>query len=233
MSTKPDEFQQRIDRLRDDIVAQGRRVLAMLEDAFDSVFNRDTEAARRVIALDDEVDRVDVEIEQAAVKLLTAACASSAGLSEHQLREVLTIVKVNNELERAGDAGVRAAEHVPELARAGADVPETFRVMTNSVMGILRDAITAYDRRDGELAVVVLKSENTVASFKEAIMKDLESQCAGGTVGIEAAQTMHALATDADRVADYCSNIAEQVLYATTGKIVRHTEAGWIEIERA
>lgn len=230
MPTTPEGFEQRIDELRAAIVGQGERVEAMLEDAFESVFQRDVAAAERVIAMDDEIDRVDVEIEKNAVNLLADASAEEgAGLSKAQLRAVLTIVKINNELERAGDAGVRAAEHVADLSRANAEAPETFRVMTNSVMGILRDAVRAYDTSDGELAIVVLKSENAVASFKAAILKDVESQCASGVVGIEAAQTMHALATDADRISDYCSNIAEQVLYATTGKIVRHTEAGWIE----
>lgn len=232
MADSAAQYADRVDALRGAIVGQGHRVLAMLESAFGSVFDHDESGAKAAIDLDDEIDRVDVEIEQDAVALLAEAMQDEGdGLDRKQLREVLTVVKVNNELERAGDAGVRAAEHVGDLIRGKAATPDTFRVMTNSVLGILRDVITAYESRDGDLAIIVLKSESAVTSFKAAILKDVENSCAAGAIDVEAAQIMHELATDADRIADYCSNIAEQVLYAATGKIVRHTEAGWIEVQ--
>ncbi|MFI4896847.1 MAG: PhoU domain-containing protein, partial [Phycisphaerales bacterium JB059] len=70
MSSTPKPFADRIDVLRNSLVTQGALVREMVEHAFDSIFARDLELARKVIASDDEVDRVDLEVEQNAVNIL-------------------------------------------------------------------------------------------------------------------------------------------------------------------
>src|SRR5437660_5090458 len=112
-----DGFPHRIAQLKLELAAQGRRVQGLLEVAFDAVFARDLIDARRAIDLDDLVDKIDVEIERSAVALLTEATAAGAALPAEQLRMILTIVKVNNELERIADSGVAVCELVPELTK--------------------------------------------------------------------------------------------------------------------
>ncbi|MCC6661070.1 MAG: hypothetical protein IT437_09320 [Phycisphaerales bacterium] len=225
-------FDKRLARLHSDLVEQGRRVGALLEAAFDAAFARNEGLADRAIAQDDAIDRVDVEIEKACVNLLNEATNEGEELSEGQLRAVLTIVKVNNELERVADAGCRIAERVDDFIAVRGDIPETFRVMANSVVGILRDAVRAYDRSDATLARVVLQSENAVESFKAAILRDAEERIAQGGMSVDFAFALHEVANQAERMADHCTNIAEQVIYSVTGAIVRHTEGNWVETPR-
>src|SRR5437870_4436281 len=112
MTTSADGFADRLAKLKSILVEQGRRVQALIESAFDCAFARDATAADRVGGMDESIDRTDVEIEKASVQLLADATREGAELPIDQLRMVLTIVKINNELERIADAGVSVAEHV-------------------------------------------------------------------------------------------------------------------------
>ncbi len=223
-------FPERIAGLQGQLAAQGRSAQRLLEAAFDAAFARDLDAAKRAVDLDEQIDTVDVEIERAAVALLSEATADGAALSQDLLRRVLTIVKVNNELERIADAGVAVAELVKELAAQKVQLPETIRVMTNSVIGILRDCCSAIERNDGHLAKIVLASEDAVEAFKRALLRDLQMQITSGKLPMEAAFLVQELATQCEVISGHCSNIAEQALYVATGKIVRHMSGRWQEV---
>lgn len=232
MPTTPEGYTIRLQQLKADLVGQGQRVQALLEAAFAAAFACDPGMGAAVIAMDDEVDRVDVELEKASVRLLTDATHENSGLDPSQLRAVLTVVKINNELERIADSGVAIAERAGALRDMGGGIPETFQVMGNSVVGILRDVNQAYDRSDAALARVVLQSEDAVEAFKAAILTDAERRIAAGEMPVDFAFALHELANECCRMADHCTNIAEQVIYSVTGAIVRHTDVGWVDVPR-
>lgn len=235
MPVTPQGFAIRLGRLKADLVRQGDRVRALLEACFEAVFTRDPARAARAIGLDDEIDRVDVQIEKDAVQLLTDATHESARLEPTQLRAVLTIVKINNEMERIADCGVVIADRVADLRQMPGIIPETFQVMANSVVGIIRDVNRSFDKSDAALAKVVLQSEDCVEAFKAAILKDAERKiAAGGThMPVDFAFLLHEIANECCAMADHSTNIAEQVIYSVTGAIVRHTDAGWVEVPRS
>ncbi|MEO1584619.1 MAG: PhoU domain-containing protein [Planctomycetota bacterium] len=221
-------FDAKLAVLRTELAEQGRRVVAICDAAFDAFFEDDDSAARAAVDLDDAIDRADLAIEQRAVSLLGDAARNSNELPAEQLREVLVIVKANNELERIADCAVRIAERVSE--RRGAAVPETFRVMANSAIGIVRDVCSAIGNRDADRAKSVLRAEDTVQTFKTALLQDAEKRIASGDMAVETAFLLHGIASCCEHIADHSTNIAEQVLYWVTGTIVRHCEAGWIEV---
>lgn len=222
----PEEFSKQLGRLRADLVDQGRRVQAVLEAAFESIFDGDAERAAWVKAQDDVIDRADVEIEKASVRLL----AASPQTDEAGMRGILTVVKVNNEFERVADLAVDAARQVSKFPDGCSGVPETFRVMTNSVLGIVRDVNRSLERMDPDLADVVLMSEDAVESFKRAVLRDAERRIADRSLEVETAFLYHEIANICERMADHCTNVAEQIIYQATGKIVRHTEGRWEDV---
>ncbi|MEO1007390.1 MAG: PhoU domain-containing protein [Planctomycetota bacterium] len=230
MATTADEFQRRLGGLKADIVRQGLRVRILAEEAFEAVFSPDASALSRLNALEDEVDRVDVEIEREAVALLTDATEIGSRLADADLRLVLTIVKINNELERIADAGVQTAELGRQLSQREARCPATLRVMTNSVVGILRDAIQAIEAGTPELARVVLESDDAVEAFKDTLVREAERMVAGGSIGAGSAFAMVEIATACQFIAEHAVNIAEQLLYYHTGTIVRHSDGRWQEV---
>ena len=224
-------FEGRIDALRHDLVSQGSRVREMVEQSFDSIFARDLDVAKRVLQADDEVDRVDLQVEQDAVDLLCDISKATDGLGADRLRELLVCVKVNNELERIADAAGAVAERVIELADRTTPFPESTRVITNSVIGIVRDAIGAFASFDPERAKVVLRSEDAVLKFSDKIFRSSEQRVADGRMEPDVAFHLHHIVHQCELVADHCTNIAEQVIYAATGVVVRHTGGDWVEID--
>lgn len=237
MATHEHNYQERIERLRHSLVAQGRRVQMLIEKGFDAVFSRDAAAAREAIALDEDVDRVDIALEKTAVQLLTDACASPSALGAEQLRSVLTIVKINNELERIADVGVAISEQALLLAAGtggggsgGQSLPGNARMLANSAVGILRDATTSFDRLDPELAKVVLLSEEAVRQFKKVLVREAQEQLSKGRLTVDEVLSLNEVATLCEVMADHCTNIAEQVMYVATGTIVRHMQGHWEEV---
>lgn len=231
MTTTAEGFAARLAKLKADLVEQGRRVQSLIEAAFESVLSRDSAAASQVARMDEAVDRIDLEIEKASVQLLQDATREGAELSAEQLRMVLTIAKINNELERIADSGVAVSENVETLKKTAAVLPETFRVLANSVVGILRDADTSFSRLDPALAKVVLASEDAVEEFKKAVLREAQIQVAKGSLSVDAAFLLQELATHCEIMAGHCTNIAEQVIYVASGKIVRHTGGHWEQYE--
>jgi phosphate transport system protein len=230
MPTSSEGFTARTQALRGDLVAQGRRVQAMLEAAFQALFDNSVERANWAIAQDDAVDAADVELERACVALLTDATRQGAELDAQQLRAILTIVKVNNELERSADVATDIAEAAKAAGAGQSPFPDTFRVMANSVIGIVRDANAAVQRADPALANIVLQSQHAVGAFKDAVLRDAEQKLANGQMKPDFAFLLHEVANQCETIADHCTNIAEQVIYSTTGAIVRHLPTQWVQV---
>jgi phosphate transport system protein len=233
MPTNAADFSRRIEALKVDLVVQGRRVQGLVESAFDAVFTGKQGASADAIAQDDAVDVADVAFEKQCVDLLTDAARSGASLEPSAVRAVLTYAKINNELERIADAGVEVAEYVgvtsPDRAMTKG-CPETFRMMANSVVGIVRDTNRCVERGDARMAKMVLQSQHAVTAFKDAILRDAEQRIAKGTMSVDIAFRLHEIGNQCELMADHCTNIAEQVIYAETGAIVRHLPHEWVEL---
>jgi len=228
MPTSPDPFVQRITRLKADLVEQGRRVECMVETSVVAIFTRDQAKARWVIERDEVIDRADIEIEQAAVGLLTDIARVAVDIEPQLLRLVLMLVKVNNELERCADLAGDIAEQATAI---DAQLSDRFRVMANSVVGISHEAVSAFEREDTGIARAVLESDDTVDAFETMILRDIQSGVAAGKVSVEYAFAVHLVSHLLERLGDHCTNIAEQVIYIATGKIVRHAGGQWTEPE--
>lgn len=201
---------------------QGERVLEMLTLAVEAYFDHDDAKARRVVSMDDLIDSVDVAIERASIPLL-----GTVGGRESEVRRVLTIVKVNNELERIADCGVNIAEQVIGHQKLSDPMPPTFRVMANSVLGMLRDSVRALASSNADLARQVLLFDDTVDRFRNELIMQAQEQVALGAISVRFAFRLTGATRNMERVADHSTNICEQAIYLLTGKIVRHRPDGW------
>ena len=224
----------RLVELKSDLVEQGRHVQRIVEAAVQSIFEKDGSLAEKVVREDEVVDRVDIQIERVAVALLTESmqfCADGAEppLNAYQVRMVLTIVKVNNELERVADLAVAMVTRMGAWLKLPGDPPRRFRVMANSVIGMIEHSIMSLDEMDTDAARLVLTSDDATEAFREAILRENEEELASGNRSAEYAFALNRVAAAIARMADHCTNVAEQVIYVETGKIVRHTDEQWTE----
>ncbi len=230
MAMSPEDFRNELAEIRSDLSRQGALVTDMASRAFQAIYERDVASAREIVARDDEVDKADIEIERHMVDLLVRASHDSCGLRPETIRSSLTSIKVNNELERVADAATAVAEMVVRLGDRTTPFPKTLQVMTNSVVGIVRDSVRAFAGTDEPIARSVLASEGTVLSFNGIIVRDAEERVADGRLEVELAFELHGIASQAVIMADHCTNIAEQVIYESTGHIVRHTQGEWVQL---
>ncbi len=215
-------FDKKLARLKNDLVTQGRRVNELTLKAVECFFDRDSTKADNVIQGDDVIDKVNVEIERAAVPLLAMGTGD-----EHEIRSVLTIVKINNSLERVADCAVSIAVTVKDFGRYTEQIPPTFRVMANSVVGMMRDANRALDELNTDLAEQVLAFDDTVDRFKREIILDAEKKVADGSFNAQFAFGLLDVTKNLERIADHCTNICEQLIYVERGLVVRHLPEGW------
>ena len=215
-------FSLKLNELQTVLHAQGDRVLTLVTLAIESYFDHDEAKARTVVALDDEIDSVDVAIERASIPLL-----AMGQTNEHAIRQVLTLVKVNNELERIADCGVNIAEQVVGHQHLSDPMPPTFRVMANSVLGMLRDSNRALATSNAELARQVLLFDDTVDRFRNELILQAQEQVALGTSSVRFAFRVTGATRNMERIADHSTNICEQTIYLLSGKIVRHRPEGW------
>lgn len=219
------EFERKLSQLQADLNTQGARVSDQLLQAVDSSFGGDSSVAQKVVESDEIIDKADVEIERACIELLRLGAND-----EHGIRSVLTIVKVNNELERIADCAVNVAQSAIkkfQCLKLVSLAPPTFRVMANSVVGMARDTNQALAEADTEMAVRVLSFDDTVSRFRKEIVLDVQHRTSNGDLDPLLAFELLAVTRSLERIADHCTNICEQVIYLETGKIVRHLPEGW------
>ena len=196
-------------------------VQQVVDEAAEAVLNVDARLAQRVIDGDSRIDDEEVRVEKAAIDLL-ALQQPAAG----DLRLITTVIKVNSELERIADCAVNAAQRVLPLARDGGhEVPQDLRVMCSTVVATLRDAVRAFNQNDADLARQVLRSDDVVDALYHQIVQDMLARIEsdGRRAGEDLANIM--IAKNLERIADHCTNIAEDVIYIHTGRIIRHLHA--------
>lgn len=220
-------FAERLTELQRKLVRQGQAVQRQIERAVDAVFEKNRAQAEQVVRDDEPIDLEDIRIERDAVALLTDALDQGVKLDHHQVRMILTIVKVNNEFERISDCAVNIAERIEAFLGLETELPPKFRMMANSVIGIMQTTNTAFSAMDTIAAQLVLASDDATEAYKNALLHDTELALARGQHSVDYAFALRTVAANLGRMSDHCTNVAEQVIYVESGKIVRHTGDRW------
>jgi phosphate transport system protein len=210
-----------LDDLKGRVARMSAMVQALVEQSVEAVYTVDPKLAQQAILMDEKIDEEEVRVEKAAIDLL-ALHQPAAG----DLRLITTIIKVNSDLERIADCAVNAAQRVVPLAREGSyEPPRDLKLIGNSVVSILRDAIRAFNLNDAELARHVLRNDDVVDALYHQIVQDQLSELEQDGHGASTELSNIMIAKNLERIADHCTNIAEDVIYVHTGRIVRHLHA--------
>jgi phosphate transport system protein len=212
---------QLLDDLKDRVARMSTLVYQIVETAVESLLQADSRLAQSAISQDDRIDAEEVNVERMCIDLL-ALHQPAAG----DLRLVTTIIKVNSDFERIADCAVNVAQRVLPLARQESyDPPTDLRLMSSSVLATLRDTIKAFNLGDEALARQVLRSDDVVDALYHQIVQDMliMMEADGQKANTDLGNIM--IAKNLERIADHCTNIAEDVIYVHTGRIIRHSHA--------
>ncbi len=214
-------LQELLDELKGRLARMSATVQQLVEHAVEAIATTDVRLAQQVVNDDSKVDEEEVRIEKAAIDLL-ALHQPAAG----DLRFITTVIKVNSDLERVADCASNAAQRVLPLGRAGRYLaPADLKVMGNTVVSTLRDTIKALNLGDAELARQVLRSDDVVDALYHQILQDMlaKMEADGHDANTDLSNIM--IAKNLERIADHCTNIAEDVIYIQSGRIIRHLHA--------
>jgi phosphate transport system protein len=211
-----------LERLEKEILSMGAMVEDAIHKAIRSLTQRDPELAREVVAGDDTIDRKELEVEDLCLKML-ALHQPVAG----DLRHIVAVLKVNNDLERMGDLAQNIGERARDLASL-----EPLRVdldltrMVETVRRMVAQSLDALVRQDPALARRVCAQDDEVDECQRQAFRVLTAAMKADTSTIERAVQMLSVSRHLERIADSATNIAEDVVFMVEGEIIRHAPIG-------
>jgi len=220
ITTMPRFFVREIDRINRDLLLLSGKVEENLRLAVQAIDKGDTDLAEKVIEADKEIDDMEVGIEEECLKIL-ALHQPVAG----DLRFIVAVLKINNDLERIGDLASSIAQRVHYLKKILLlPVPFDLHGMTARVQWMLQKTLDAFVHQDIELALKVLKEDDEVDEIHRKCYKHVENllRDENATQGFQKVIRWLAVSRALERIADHTTNIAEDVIYMLSGQIIRH-----------
>lgn len=217
----PIDLQTELTDLRRAILTLGAAVEQRVSKAVDALVDHDLDAARFVRTGDDEIDRMDVEIEEECFRMLalTQPVASD-------LRFILAVLRINNELERIADLANSIAKRVLHLEQDAPIVtPPALTEMAYSTLKMLSDALSALSSHDAGLARRIRLDDKRVDDLQKEIFAWIHQEIPRHVESTQGAIDVLSVSRALERIADMSTNIAEDVIFLIEGAVVRHTKA--------
>jgi phosphate transport system protein len=214
----PSILQNEIAKLEQRLLSLGGYAEESVQRAVRALAERDRELARQVIVADADIDTLEVDLEEEGLKVL-ALHRPVAG----DLRFVVAVLKINNDLERVGDLATSIAKQALIIA-GGPDVaaPIDLQVMAQKAAVMLRQSLDALVRADVDLARQVRAADGEVDAAHQGNAAGIAAAIARSVGGTPAYLAYLAASRSLERVADHAKNIADDVVYMLEGEIVRH-----------
>jgi phosphate transport system protein len=204
--------------LRKQLLRMGSLAEAILEKALTAVWKRDRAAAREVQIDDLEIDRLDLAIDEAVLRVL----ATQAPVAD-DLRGVIAAKMIATDLERVGDlarniakGALRLAEH-PEVT-----IPARLRTLGDEVQRVLHRALDSFADGDPERAAEVLEEDDQVDADQDVVIRAAIQEIMSHPELTSQGVDFILIAKNLERVADHATNVAEDVILATQARNVKH-----------
>ena len=211
-------IEHQIAQLKNSILQFGTIVEESISRSNTALFKRDVELAQKVVANDTEIDRLEVELEEECLKVLALYQPVAA-----DLRFVVAVLKINNDLERIGDLASNIAKTVSQLAITGPlELPEEISSMAKQVEEMVKNSLDAVVKANPDLARQVRKEDDIVDAGRHTVRKLVMQQIKKDPEKVEGLLQINSISKHLERIADMATNIAEDVIYMVEGEIVRH-----------
>ena len=211
-------FERDLNELKERLLWMGSLAERAVHQAVHSVLDSDEQLAKRVLDEEDAINELQIELDDRVVQLLALH-----QLMAVDLRLVLAVSRINNDLERIGDQAVNIAQSAVRILRHPrvkpyVDLPR----MSEVVEEMVRDALNAVVRRDTDLAHKVLTMDDQVDHYRDQIFRELLTYMMGDSAVVYPSFELILVAKNLERIGDHATNIAEDVIYIVRGQDVRH-----------
>jgi len=212
-------LQREMEFLKNKLIAMGGETEDRVYKATLSIINRDAKMANDVIKADTDIDKMEVEIEEHCLKTLALYQPVAK-----DLRMIIAILKINNDLERIGDLAVNIAERGAYLANHREfEVFFDIKKMALKVEKMLTDSIDSLVNLDVPLAYKIRAEDNEVDAMNREMYAQAKEIIIQNPEHINFILHTISAGRHLERIADHATNIAEDVIYLEEAEIVRHT----------
>ncbi len=193
-------------------------VESMISNGIKGLIERDEKLLKRIMEKDEpEANLFEIEIDNMVINALALFQPEAK-----DLRQILMIQRMNNDLERIGDLAANNADGAliliqrPEV-KPLLDLPR----MAENTTKMIRDSITAFINEDTLLAVQVMQHDDVVDNLRDQILRDMIAMMSDPKV-LERGLQIIRIARNLERIADLATNVAEDVIFIKEGKVVKH-----------
>lgn len=215
-------FQEELEQLKMRLLEMGGLAEERGRAAIRALVERDDELVDHVLAGDQPINALHMEVDGRCFKLLALHQPMAI-----DLRAIMSAIKINTDLERVGDLAVNIAEAARRYLRHPPvkeliDIPR----MADIAQSMLRDALDSYVRRDTALAEHVLNEDDVLDSLKTQVFRELLTFMLQSPSTIEPALDLILVSRHLERIGDHATNIAEDVIFMVSARDVRHHAQG-------
>jgi phosphate transport system protein len=211
-------YEEQLRELKDKLLLMSHKAEQMISDSIRSMVERRPSLAAEVIARDDELDKLEIEVDELCYQILALEQPVA-----RDLRFIATGMKIVKDIERIGDIAVNIGERSieliqePELKRL-VDLP----IMAEAAQKILKESLDAFVNSDAESAQKVIENDNVLDDLYEQMFRELLTYMLEDPRSISRAIKLIFIAKALERVGDHSANIAEMVVFLVEGQDIRH-----------
>ncbi len=211
-------FDEELKKLKEMLLRMSNLVDQGLLSAIKALTERDRPLAEKVIQSDDMLNKLEVLIEDYALKLLALRSPEA-----RDLRLITAVMKINSDLERIGDLDVNIAERVLDLMKyPPVIISDSVIEMSSKVKEMFRSAMDAFINADTVLAQSICTLDDEVDDLNRQIFMETLLKDDRGPQAKETAFDIILVAKNLERIADHTTNICEDIIFMVEGKTIKH-----------
>jgi phosphate transport system protein len=211
-------FQKELESLKTSLIKMGSVVEENIVYSIRAVLEKSVELAQKVIETDQRVDSLEIEIDNTVIDLLALQQPVAS-----DLRFIIAAQKINNDLERIGDHAVNIAEAAKTICSLPVvDIPEEIRNMASITKTMLKEALDSFILLDPAKARIVLDTDDQIDDLNRLMARKIIDWVKGNIQSVECGLELSRVSRNLERVADLATNIAEEVIFHTQARIVKH-----------
>jgi phosphate transport system protein len=211
-------LQRDLDSLKKDIVHLGSLVQNSTQSVVEFWGTKSEQQLQEVLEYEDRINELEVDIEEHCLKVL--ALHQPVAID---LRFIIVIMKVNNDLERMGDQAVNISHRVKSLID-GPELPISLPIdeMTNAVQRMVSLSLEALVSQDPAIARKVVDMDDIVDDLNARTYDLIRETIQANPSLVNSAMSMATISSNLERIGDLCTNIAEEVIFMVEGQVIRH-----------
>ena len=210
-----------LDKLKKEVLRLGNMVELAINNAFLALNNRDSSYVEEVVTNEEQINEMEVQIEEECLKILALHQPVAV-----DLRFLVVVLKVNNDLERMGDIAKNIAERAKDLMESDVipDLGQPMQGLPDLVRTMVTSSLDSLVKLDDQLARKIIEMDDEVDQINRDMYVAVKSLVAEQPSIADSAINLLSCSRNMERIGDLATNIAEDVIFVVEGKVVRHAE---------